>query len=162
MASEIYGSLGVVGEVEGVAIHATSDGKFAAVVGDAVIKLANKKALEKRIAGVNAPVAAMYARYAVNPPERRTVVGITRGKYDIRVRWLAPMRYGDSQETTERADDWYLFDEEMFDALTENAAALKRLYDIRADLLKRCTRITARSWAEAQTEAQAVKAEQES
>lgn len=162
MATEtIDDSLGMVRTVNGIEIHATTGGKFAAIVGGKRLELASLAAVAKRIEGISLPVEGMHvpSNYSgLREAECRTVTRVTKNKqihYLERDHW-------DKNVTHERSDSlhgYYVFDQAAHDQLADVARRYADLARERDAIISKLTPITLATWPEIQAERQAQAAE---
>lgn len=155
MASpQITNSLGVVATVSGVEIHATRDGRFAAIVNGILVELASKGAVTKRIEGLQTPLAVMSIGSPGSRPKVRRAVRVTRAKQIVTLEEKSWPK-GEFVEISDRLYNWYFADDAAVAALNELADQIAALSKQWGSIVSRLTKVTVASWAEAQIEARA-------
>lgn len=159
MPQQISDSLGIVDTVSGVDIHATKDGKFAAIVNGIKVELASKAAVTRRIQGLQTPLAVMRVISATRSPQVHQAVRVTRAKQII---YLAEKSWpkGEYVEQGDRLHGWYFADEAAHAELSAIAEQMRELDRQHGAILRRLTAVTVASWGEAQISAAATAAEQ--
>lgn len=157
----ISDSLGVVRTVNSVEIHATTDGKFAAILGGRRVELSSLASVARRIEGMSVPVECMHVGSHWNGlarAEQRTVTRVTKNK---QIHYLE-QDYYDKKVTNERSDSlggYYVFEQAAFDQLADVARRYADLAAEREAIIKALTPITLATWPEIQAERQAQAAE---
>lgn len=159
MAATINDSLGIVDTVSGVDIHATKDGKFAAIVNGIKVELASKAAVTRRLQALDTPLAVMRVISATRSPQVHQAVRVTRAKQII---YLAEKSWpkGEYVEQGDRLHGWYFYDEAAHAQLTAIAEQVRALEAQQRAILRGLTAVTVASWGEAQISAAAAAAEQ--
>ncbi len=111
--AEIHDSLKVIETVNGVDIHVTDEGSFAAVINGAVVRLSNKSMLRRRIEGYVTPVKCIGMAHYWHKPEVREIARVTRSRQVV---YLRDYGYG-RQEKSESQSGWYFHTDEAEAAL---------------------------------------------
>ena len=99
--AEIHDSLKVIETVNGVDIHVTDEGSFAAVINGAVVRLSNKSMLRRRIEGYVTPVKCIgMAHYWHKPEVREIAVDHT---LEIGLEHVLPQQRGEPADARQTA-----------------------------------------------------------
>lgn len=158
--AKIANSIGVVKTHNGIEIHATSEGRFSAVVNGVTITLASLSGLMKRIQGVARPVRGMEAgdRWYLWTPEERQIIDVTKNN---QVRYIDPPANSWDKPVVrgEGVGSFFLYDEAAFKELAEIAAQYAKLKARREEIKRGLVRIDQATWPEIQAEMQAAEAE---
>lgn len=158
--AQITNSLGVVDTVSGIEIHATSTGKFAAIVDGILVELASKGAVTKRVQGLQRPIKCMDVGSSGYPPKVRDVTRVTKAK-QVAYREEKSWTKGEYVELTDSQYGWYFYDEAACNELREIYEKLRALHQRRDELTRTLRPVNSATWGEEQMAVQATAAESE-